>query len=105
MIDRLKGYSQSNLKTTKANQFKPTMNAINFLLKMEHPTSKLIGNGWRGPRILYVEMQGFKCPMWNFNSQQKYFGLKTLLREWSGKKYIESLMTFGSMIFFIKTIF
>ena len=37
------------------------------MLNMEHPTSKPIGNGWRGPRILYIEMQDF--PMWDFDSQ------------------------------------
>ena len=38
---------------------------------LEHPTLKPIGHRWRRPKILYIEMQGFKCVMWEFDSQQE----------------------------------
>jgi hypothetical protein len=39
------------------------------MLNLEYPTSKPIGNGWRYSKILYVVMQCFKCPIWDFDSQ------------------------------------
>ena len=56
----------------------------NTILNLEYLTLKPIWNGWKDPKILYLEIQSFKYPIWDLDPHLSTYSIPDMvtLKSW-----------------------